>query len=321
MTRRAFTLIELLVVIAIIAILIGLLLPAVQKVREAAARTTCQNNLKQIGLALHAFHDANQVLPPGLGAVHDQRVISPWNYCPNCNRDMNSDPNPTSPPGLQFASWHTHLLPFVEQAPLAERMRPNTLGLGAPVRLYSCPSDPSAGRQFSGNGYAGHLTTGYVGVAGVDGSFAEFPLMHGTLFWRSKVRLTDITDGQSNTVVVGERPATPDGWWGWWDSSRNPAQVWDQDVVSGVHNTYSFFGVADGYGGAACPAGPAAGVYRAPAGRPNFCDFDHFWSHHPGGAYFARADGSVTLFPYTARLTLERMSTRAGGEVDTGELP
>src|SRR5471030_138760 len=97
--RTAFTLIELLVVIAIIAVLVGLLLPAVQKIRMTAARLKCQNNMKQIGLALHSFHESNHVFPPGLGAMGDSAV----------------DGSSTSPPGLRFCSWHTWILPFIEQ--------------------------------------------------------------------------------------------------------------------------------------------------------------------------------------------------------------
>src|SRR5215213_7575564 len=109
----AFTLIELLVVIAIIAILIGLLLPAVQKVREAAARTKCTNNLKQMGLALHNYHDQYENFPPGIGAINDGFVQKP-----NTTQSQVA----TKPVGLRIASFQTHLLPHLEQQGLYERM-------------------------------------------------------------------------------------------------------------------------------------------------------------------------------------------------------
>ena len=119
--RSAFTLIELLVVIAIIAILIGLLLPAVQKVREAASRMKCSNNLKQMAMGLHAHHNAYGVLPPGLGAVGDKETRPGY---------------ATVPAKLMFASWHTHILPYIEQDNLYKVMEPNTQTLGKPVPLF-----------------------------------------------------------------------------------------------------------------------------------------------------------------------------------------
>jgi prepilin-type N-terminal cleavage/methylation domain-containing protein len=298
--RRGFTLIELLVVIAIIAILIGLLLPAVQKVREAAARMKCSNNLKQMGLALHNFHDTQGLFPPGIGAAGDRQTALF---------------SATIPPNLMFASWFTHILQYTEQDNLYRVMTPNTTGLGRPVPLYACPSDPKGQFGYNGNGFNGQLTSSYAGVFGRD-MYVNYT-GEGILYWRSKVGINNITDGTSNTIMVGERPASlQNGWWGWWDSSRSPGSVWDYDVVGGTANSGSFFGnTSDNYDGTSCPSGTAAGIYRAPGTKPNACDFDHFWSYHPGGAMFVMGDASVRFIPYSAQAILPLLSTRSGGEV------
>src|SRR5688572_19266635 len=131
-TRRGFTLIELLVVIAIIAILIGLLLPAVQKVREAAQRTQCQNNLKQIGLGLHNYHDANNALPPS------------WKYAVPSG----------GVPYATFHGWGVYVLPFLEQSALYQRYdfnkdsfeEPNLSVVLTPLKMFECPASPDPAR-------------------------------------------------------------------------------------------------------------------------------------------------------------------------------
>jgi prepilin-type processing-associated H-X9-DG protein len=299
-------LIELLVVIAIIAILIGLLLPAVQKVREAAARTTCTNNLKQMALALQNFHDTNSVFPPGLGALDDKLMPNASNYS-----------NATLPTaGKQFCSWFTWILPYIEQGPLYQTMIPNTQGLGKPVPQFACPSDIKG--EYYYNFGTQQLVTSYCGMEGIVSWYVEWPCK-GMLGWRSRTNINGVKDGTSNTIIVGERPADPSGLWGWWDTSRDPVYIYEADVCMGSHqNNPLIYSYNTNTPTGPCPTGSAAGIYRAPASPigTNFCDFSHWWSYHIGGANFARVDGSVFFLPYSAgNAVLDPMATRADGDM------
>ncbi|MGD9856122.1 MAG: DUF1559 domain-containing protein [Planctomycetaceae bacterium] len=236
--RIGFTLIELLVVIAIIAILIALLLPAVQQAREAARRTQCRNNLKQLGLALHNYHDVYLTFPPSIVSRYD--VNGPAGMaCP----DM-SGPGGMNPGEAGCFAWGTLILPYVEQDNLYNVLNPGPLfleqvaatpaGLAAlrtPLAVFRCPSDigpnlntfdstlggvETNGMQYSrfitdGVGKVAIATSNYVIVSGPGDSTtpAICPTQYGAPLGlasqNSRVKIRDITDGTSNTFAVGER--------------------------------------------------------------------------------------------------------------------
>ena len=289
--RLGFTLIELLVVIAIIAILIGLLLPAVQKVREAANRTKCQNNCKQIGLALHNHHDALGWLPPSHGAGGYRTT----------------------------GTWLMRILPFIEQSALyntATGSNPASAD-AVVVQIYGCPSDPRGNRVFSQNvgGFSqDYGLTSYLACHGSQWATYNFTtgqyVGDGMIYYNSKRKITDALDGASNTILVGERPPSPDGaylplYWGWWIYETN----WDVGMAA---NATSIFSYSNGTSGTPCPNPDR---YRE-GDINNYCDTDHFWSPHPGGAYFVFGDGGVRFVPYTIGSSLfTALTMRSGGEV------
>lgn len=289
--RRAFTLIELLVVIAIIAILIALLLPAVQQAREAARRSTCKNNLKQLGVALHSYHEAHGSLPP------------------NSNGD---DPN--LPNGF---SWRVMILPFVDQTPLYNQFNfslritdPDHLVLCQTVLpLLLCPSDPTPRIKtdlhpnwcFPGNATGASNTVGSTSICDIAGStydqkaavttYSGVAGLHpdtgpGGMFRRRQSHITrfrDMIDGSSNTLAVGE--ISP---------MYNPFSAWVSSD-SPVPTTY-------GINSSALLCGPAPCQYPA-IGWPQTTAAQTF---HTGGAHFLLGDGSVHFLSENMDLLLYR---------------
>jgi prepilin-type N-terminal cleavage/methylation domain-containing protein len=305
LTRRGFTLIELLVVIAIIAILIGLLLPAVQKVREAAARSSCSNNLKQIALGVHGYADVNQRLP------YNGDPIRPAGCCVNSY---------TSPRQYSFLA---RMLPHIEQDNLHKAgllttnpenpqltATANTFG-NTVVKTFNCPSDPTPTQR---TGVANHpsgqsvASTSYKGVSGGNWNTGSFPFTPPTggndgldagngLFYRSDYRRTltlgqiTASDGLSNTLMLGE------------------------DIgAMNVHNAWYYANGANGTCAIPLNNGMQAGQpgFNAPTNWQNLYSFR---SKHTSGANFARGDGTVVFVSQSIDLNTYRgAASWNGGE-------
>lgn len=295
--RSAFTLVELLVVLAIIGMLVSLLLPAVQAAREASRRISCSNNLKQVGLALHLYHDIFQQLPPGW-----------WGYAPATRAE-----NWQGEPGW---GWCAAILPYVEQRTLSESAIHFELPIHDPrnqqareahLPVFCCPSD-AGHRTFlleaaDDHDHGGHgpgclfpltMATGnYVGMFGTQDMHdvcEHGPCRgNGTFFLNRGVQLAEIKDGLSNTLMVGERTS-------WLSHS-----TWVGAVAGSEHGPARVVGV---------------GFYPPNAEGTYENKVHAFSSAHPSGTQFVLGDGSVRLIAETIdRDAYRSLCTRAGGDV------
>jgi prepilin-type N-terminal cleavage/methylation domain-containing protein len=298
MRHKAFTLVELLVVIAIIGILIALLLPAVQAAREAARRMSCANNMKQIGIGLHMYHDTFKMLPAG------------W---------RGFDPSTGEPHwfGLPGWAWSASILPYMEQTAVYNNLihfdRPiadpiNDEVRVARIKVFRCPTDTGEKTFFLEGGapsvgvpvtFPIEIATGnYIGAFGTidfhhvcDPSSPDFNGCqgNGTFFLNRQVRFADILDGLSNTLIVGER------------SSKLAPSTWVGVVTGGQHGVARVTGVA---------SYPPNSEYT-----PDHY-FHNFSSMHPSGTNFLLGDGSVRLIPETiVEKTFHALTTRRGRDI------
>ena len=317
--RKAFTLIELLVVIGIIAVLLAMLVPAVMKVREAANRMSCANNLKELGLALHNFYDTNRNFPPG-------NVQGPFPRLAITTRDVHH-------------GWAPFILPYIEQDNLFKLYDFNAYSasgenqpvISQPLKIFQCPSTPEQDRFME----FGVFTNGRKGACGdyaptfgidralvglslinqpedqaISGTFSSGPTVWHTTYYRGVLvpnkmtGMNEITDGASNTIMLIEDAGRPALW-----LAGN--KVADNQIIGGPWAAYNNGFVVRGSNADGSSPGPCA---------INCTNNQEIYSFHPGGANTVYADGSVRFLQKGMDIrVLAKLVTRAGGEVISAE--
>ena len=301
---HGFTLIELLVVIAIIAVLVGLLLPAVQKVREAAARMSCQNNEKQLALGMHNFHSTRGHFMAGEVATNTT-FLPPWNE-------------------ESYPCWIQPLLPYIEQDNLYNKIlaTPNFSDLiaggatslyGTPIKAIICPSDTwqfGTGQVDRGGGRIDACSS-YAPNGAPIVPQSHWYDANGIFHYNTKTTLTGITDGSSNTILLGER------------SNREP--LWSYISTTSDISVYSRWWTGYSFTGRQPLVEinwriPSSVVTTPPTSAQKAVYLNKrllsYGSNHTGGANFAFADGSVHFMSTTLPLvTLNALCTKAGGEI------
>lgn len=333
--RRAFTLIELLVVIAIIAILVALLLPAVQQAREAARRTSCKNNLKQIGLALHNYHDVHFRLPPAF-IVRAGATMAPRFF----DRELHT------------GTWTIQILPFMDQGPLFRNFNAsegigsaaNQAVISAELSAFKCPSDPFSDTPFAADSSAGSQGAGvgarYDGLVGGRGCYGinvnpgsavpgatptlsnerldDRTISRGIAGANISFRFRDITDGTSNTIAVDEIRAGV-------NSAQDARGVWGMPTVGSSLAVWQAAG--DAFAPNACD--PQADDLEYIDPNNDICMGGHEdWdlgnlqvparSLHTGGVQVTLCDGSVRFVSENIDTGVWHAShTKAGGEIST----
>jgi len=313
-THLGFTLVELLVVIAIIGILISLLLPAVQAARESARRTQCSNNLKQIGLAVHNYHDTHQCFPPSY-------VIQPG------GGGVHGTPDSATRDAGPGWAWGALLLPFLEQAPLHNAIdfqlpcwHPHNEQVAkTQISTFLCPSaagsaDPVPIKDAEGNTLATFGRSCYVVSAGQNEPWllsvdSYEGIADGPFYRNSRMRVADVTDGLTNTVFAGEHhPVLSDKTW---FGVIPGAVVWPKP-------RFAFGGWEPAGVLVNCHSGPCSYADPPVIHPPNspIAAPCQMYAQHPGGCNVLLGDGSVRFVSETInQLTWAALSSRAGGEV------